>query len=387
MDYEYSPELQQLRVRVRQLIQSNFGDGFPTIFADDPAALAASHAFCETLGLERLMTISWPADYGGEDADLWSQLILAEEMWSHNEPRGGQYYGPNWVGPTIMKFGTDAQKAAFLPEIAQGNGRWAQGYSEPEAGSDLASLRLRGDRCPGGWRLNGQKIWTSYASFAHWIILLARTEAAPDKHDGITAFTLPMDRDGIEVRPIDSIAGINDFNEVFFNEVFVSESEVLGEVGRGWDVARASLAFERVGNPRWARMDRLLWEYRETVEERGGLDPVAAAEWVKAALGCRVSKLVQYRVVDDAEHGADPAANLLKASVYRALTTVNDQNVMDTLMGLAGQEAALAHGETDSLSGGEIEHEWRLSRSATIAAGTIDVQRMIIGRRFIADGG
>ncbi len=269
MNYELPPPLQDLRSELRRRIATAFPDGFPSIFVDDPAVLDASIQFCRRLGEDGLLTMAWPPEYGGAEASLWAQAVVAEEMWAHGEPRGAQYYGVNWIGPAIMRFGTPAQRALHLPMIARGEALWAQGYSEPDAGSDLASLRLRARRVAGGWELSGQKIWTSYASFARWCFLAARTDDSGSKHHGITVFLVPMDREGIEVRPIASVNSPHDLNEVFFDQAFASDDEVLGNVDDGWHVITASLTFERVGTARYARSDRLLSEARTAMLEGG----------------------------------------------------------------------------------------------------------------------
>jgi alkylation response protein AidB-like acyl-CoA dehydrogenase len=389
MNYEFPDDLVALRSRLRSRITETFPDGFPTIFTEDPQPLAASHEFCRQLGSEGTLTIAWPAEYGGENASLWAQLVVAEEMWAHNEPRGGQYYGSNWIGPTIMKYGSDAQKEQHLKAIAAGDGRWAQGYSEPDAGSDLASLRLRAERVTDGWRLSGQKIWTSYGDYAQWIILLARTSADGDKHDGITVFLLPMDREGIEVRPIKNITGPHDFNEVFFDDVYAADSEVLGQPDRGWEVARTSLGFERVGNPRWARVERLLTEVRAACLDGDGdsgtePDSGLVARWVEAAIGCRVARLVHYKTIAEREAADGSDVSPLRSSVFRAINTANDQRVMDVLVDCVGPAAWFGHGEQDAVLGAEIQHEWRMSRTATVAAGTYEVQQMVIARETLA---
>ena len=189
------------------------------------------------LAEQRLLTINWPHEYGGSDASVWEQTALREELWAASEPRGAQYMGLNWVGPVIMRYGSREQKALHLPAIAAGDEIWCQGFSEPNSGSDLASLQLdaAGDE-DGGWRINGQKIWTSYAELADWCFLATRTNRDGPKQHGITIFLVPMDRSGITVRPIESIMGPHHINEVFYDDVRVDAADVLGEVDAGWDV-------------------------------------------------------------------------------------------------------------------------------------------------------
>src|SRR3954465_6196281 len=202
MDFDLGEQAAVLRHRLRTLISTHIAEDYLGAFTNDPADLAVAQAFCKTLADEGLLTISWPTQYGGGGGSMWDQTVVREEMWAHHEPRGAQYMGLNWVGPAVMAYGTEEQKQQHLSAIAAGDVIWCQGFSEPEAGSDLASLRTRAAPCEGGWRISGQKIWTSYALMAQWCVLAARTSTDGPKHKGITMFLLPMDRPGITVRPI-----------------------------------------------------------------------------------------------------------------------------------------------------------------------------------------
>jgi alkylation response protein AidB-like acyl-CoA dehydrogenase len=384
MNYELPAPLQRLRSELRRRIATAFPDGFPSIFVDDPAVLDASAQFCRRLGEDGLLTMAWPPEYGGTGASLWAQAIVAEEMWAHGEPRGAQYYGVNWIGPAIMRFGTPAQRALHLPMIARGEALWAQGYSEPDAGSDLASLRLRARRVAGGWELSGQKIWTSYASFARWCFLAARTDDSGSKHHGVTVFLVPMDREGIEVRPIASVNSPHDLNEVFFDQAFASDDEVLGNVDHGWQVITASLTFERVGTARYARSDRLLSEARTAMLEDGKQPSrQLVANWVDAAINTRVARLLTYRAVAERERAGDGSPSPLASSVSRIANTVNDQATTSEVLEMLGPSSLLAHGEQPVPVGGEAEHEWRHALSATVVAGTREVQQMVIAREVL----
>jgi alkylation response protein AidB-like acyl-CoA dehydrogenase len=188
---------------------------------------------------------SWPKEYGGGGMDARRRAILTEEMDRAGAPDRLNTIGEDFAGPTIVEFGTDAQKQRFLEPILMGNDIWCQLFSEPEAGSDLASLRTSAARVDGGWRIKGQKIWTSRAHLASFAILLARTGGGP-RHKGITYFLLPMDSAGVTVRPLAHMLGENEFNEVFLDDVFVPDDLVVGAVDGGWRVAMATLSYERV---------------------------------------------------------------------------------------------------------------------------------------------
>ncbi|MBV8928059.1 MAG: acyl-CoA dehydrogenase family protein, partial [Mycobacteriaceae bacterium] len=234
MDYDLGTDAVQLRQRLRALIRANLPEGFLGAFTDDPRDLAATQSFCKLLASEGLLALAWPKEYGGGGGSIWQQTVLREEMWAHHEPRGAQYMGINWVGPAIMRYGTQAQKDKHLAAIASGEVIWCQGFSEPEAGTDLASLRTRARPDGDGWVINGQKIWTSYAQMASWCVLATCTNPDATSAERITLFLVPMDRPGITVRPIRSMLGPHHLNEVFLDEVRVSGDEVLGEVGDGW---------------------------------------------------------------------------------------------------------------------------------------------------------
>ncbi|MDT5323703.1 MAG: hypothetical protein QOF25_855, partial [Mycobacterium sp.] len=170
-----SREATALRHELRGLVKAHVPDDFLGAFTADPADLATAQAFCRLLADRGMLCMSWPPEFGGRGSSVWEQTVVREEMWAHHEPRGAQYMGVNWVGPTLMRYGTPEQQRTHLPPIARGEVIWCQGFSEPEAGSDLASLRTSATRDGDGWRINGQKIWTSYATMAQWCFLLART--------------------------------------------------------------------------------------------------------------------------------------------------------------------------------------------------------------------
>ena len=228
------PEATRLRAELRELVKTQMPADFLGAFTDDPADLEVAQQFCRLLAERGLLCVAWPEEFGGRGASAWEQTVVREEMWAHHEPRGAQYMGVNWVGPTIMRHGTPEQQARHLPAIARGEVIWCQGFSEPNAGSDLASLRTAARPDGDGWLVSGQKIWTSYATMAQWCFLLARTSRGEKKQQGLTIFLVPMYDPGIEVRPIRCILGPHHLNEVFFDDVRVTEADVLGEVDEGW---------------------------------------------------------------------------------------------------------------------------------------------------------
>ena len=233
MDFEMGASATTLRLELRRLVAEHVPPDFLGAFTDDPADLEVAQRFCRLLAEEDLLCMSWPTEFGGKGSSPWEQTVVREEMWAHHEPRGAQYMGVNWVGPTIMRHGTPEQQQKHLPPIARGEVIWCQGFSEPNAGSDLASLQTAARRDGDGWRVSGQKIWTSYATMAQWCFLLARTSKGEKKQQGLTIFLVPMDDPAIEVRPLATMLGPHHLNEVFFDDLWVTDADVLGDGRRG----------------------------------------------------------------------------------------------------------------------------------------------------------
>ena len=378
MDFDLGEQAAALRTRLRELIAANIAEDYLGAFTDDPADLAVAQQFCKTLADEGLLTIAWPQEYGGGGGSVWDQTVVREEMWAHHEPRGAQYMGLNWVGPAIMAFGSDEQKHQHLTAIAAGDVIWCQGFSEPDAGSDLASLSTRATPDGDGWRINGQKIWTSYAGMAQWCVLAARVGSG-ERHEGITMFLVPMDTEGITVRPIRSMLGPHHLNEVFFEDVSAGPDAVLGGVGEGWAVIRRALAHERVGIARYARCERLLSVLgREQAPVWDQLPPAIHSQWARALIQVRVARLLAYRTVRAQETGEPPD---VMASAARIAVTQCDQQVAELLFQAVGHRS-LESGREAPLHGA-IEDHWRYAQAATVASGTIEVQRMIVSKALL----
>jgi alkylation response protein AidB-like acyl-CoA dehydrogenase len=376
MTYEDTPEITALRERIRAIITTELSPDFLGAFAESGEWQEQATAFCKRLAEDRLLTPAWPTEYGGAGASIWEQTALREEFWAHHEPRGAQYMGVNWVGPAIMHFGTEEQKRLHLAAIAAGDEVWCQGFSEPEAGSDLASLKLSAKRqADGTFLANGQKIWTSYARFANWCFLTTRTDTQGPKQHGITVFLVPMDRDGITVRPIDSILGPNHLNEVFFDDVLLLESDILGELDRGWDVVNVVLRHERIGIARYARSERILADLWPVVQQASGpgAEELRGAH-TRALVRARTARLLSYRTVAEGD-GAQP-------SVSRISATLLDQDVAELTMELLGPDAVDA--DDGAPLDGRAEGEWRYAWSSTIASGTTEIQRLLTSRAMTA---
>jgi alkylation response protein AidB-like acyl-CoA dehydrogenase len=373
------PGVTALRAELRQLVREHVPPDFLGAFTDDPADLEITQRFCRLLADRGLLCAAWPEEFGGRGASAWQQTAVREEMWAHHEPRGAQYMGVNWVGPTIMRHGTAEQQAAHLPPIARGEVIWCQGFSEPDSGSDLASLRTTASKDGDGYVINGQKIWTSYALMAQWCFLLARTARGEKKQQGLTIFLVPMSAPGVEVRPIRSLMGPHHLNEVFLSDVRVTEADVLGPVDQGWRVVQEVLAFERVGIARYARCERLLLaaprvlgDHWETLPEE------LRGRWARMLTHCRRARLLAYRVIALQSAGTVSPGD---AAAYRIAVTRLDQDSAEVLIEMAGHPALA--GPDGAWLRGEAEDHWRYSQASTVASGSIEMQRILLARDLL----
>ena len=222
MDFAFTDEEEGFRAELRAFLAEELPAWWRGMFVDDPRALPFTRAFCAKLAARGWLTMAWPRAYGGQDASPWKQAILREEMWAHEEPRGPQYMNLNYIGPCVMRFGSEAQKRRFLPSMAAGAVVWTQGFSEPGAGSDLAAIATRAEERGDHFVVDGQKTWNSYADApADWCFLLARTTPGAARHAGLSVLLVDMRTPGITVRPIGSMAGPHELNEIFFDGVRV----------------------------------------------------------------------------------------------------------------------------------------------------------------------
>ena len=303
MEFVWDNDQRTFRRTVREFLAAHLPNEWETL-AHGPATewqSAFSKRFCAELAAAGLLVPHWPAQWGGRDADAWMAFILAEEMWAAGEPRGGQYMNVNWIGPTIMRFGSAEQQARYIPPMAQGVTLWCQGFSEPESGSDLASLRTRAERDGEKYRITGQKIWTSYASEADTCFLLARTSPG---RNGISVFLVPMNSPGITVRSIPSLIGEGDIHEVFFDSVEIPSDALLGAEGQAWDIAKTALSLERVG------ITALLLCHSRTASGRQDLAALAAL-WIRRhGTGCAGARRVRGRALLQLQHSRSPAPRI-----------------------------------------------------------------------------
>ena len=384
MEFQFSPEDEAFRQEVRAFIQRELpsewegGGRYPD---EDDWEL--------TLQLRKKMadngwlTMHWPQEYGGQDATPVRSAVFSEELTYHRTP-GRDIFGVRMMGATLMIHGTEEQRQTHLPPVARGEIQWCQGYSEPESGSDLASLNTRAVIDGDEFVITGTKIWTSMAHRADWIMLLARTDPDAPKHRGISFILVDMKTPGIQVRPIVNMAGRHEFNEIVFDNVRVPRRNVVGEENRGWYVAVTLLDFERSGIEYSATSRRLLDETREYAGEtlRNG-QPLIDIPWVRNLLAdryieCEVARLMAYNVAYMQGQGLVPNKEASMSKVFGSETV---QRVTAAGLDILGMYGVLGRDEKWAPLKGRIQENWMSAFSGTIAAGTSEIQRNIIAGR------
>jgi len=328
------------------------------------------------LGAAGWVGLGWPVERGGRGASLTQQVIFAEEYSRANAPARVNHMGENLVGPTLIAFGTAEQQARVLPGILRGDELWCQGYSEPNAGSDLANVQTRAERSEDGssWIVTGQKVWTSLAQWAGWCFVVCRTEPGSQRHRGLSYLLVPMDQPGVEIRPIVQMSGTSEFNEVFFDGARTDTSNVVGAPGDGWKVAMGTLAFER-GVSTLAQQIGFARELDHIVDQarrRGrSSDPVLRQRLVAAWIGLRLIRYNALRSMTGLEDGGAPGpeasiSKLQWASWHRSMANLG----MDVL-------------GPDALIDEEAQSLFLFTRADTIYGGSNQIQRNVIGERVL----
>jgi alkylation response protein AidB-like acyl-CoA dehydrogenase len=366
MDFSWSPEEQELRSQLRSYVADNLFPGWTQTDRDVPTKekLDAAIRFCEGLAERGLLTPAWPVEYGGRAASLWEQVVISEELWGVGEPRGPQYMNANWIGPAILQLGSPEQKQEHLSAIAAGRANWAQGFSEPDAGSDLSALRTAAVRDGDFYVINGQKMWTSYAHAASHIFLLVRTSKQENPRRGISILLVPMDTAGIEVREIPALHFSHLVHEVFFRDVRVPVSCRLGPENEGWSIIHTLLANERVANARHEWVDRCLDRvFDEAVELGVDMDDEAFWETMgEASAAALASRVMNYVAVQAAADESSSYPDL--ASIYRVALAQMEMGAAHAFMDVLGSEALqttscgdyqLQAGILSTIGGGSIE--------------------------------
>jgi alkylation response protein AidB-like acyl-CoA dehydrogenase len=371
MDLSFGPEGDGFRAKVRAWLEEHLPGDLDEAGIDDDTLFDRRRKWNATLFDAGMAAIDWPTEFGGRAASVLEQLIYNEEFARCGAPGPVNAIGVANIAPAIMTIGTPEQQERFLRPMLRGDEIWSQGMSEPDAGSDLASLSCRAERDGDRFVVNGQKTWNSLGHRADWCQLYVRTDPSAPKHEGMTCLLVDMRSPGIEVRPITTIGGSLDFAEVFFTDVEVPVDAVLGEIGGGWHVATRTLGFERAGV---AKLSLMLRENYERLLADAGpdrrADPINRQRLVARYIDAELLHLLAQRTVSAAMHDRMPGA---EASVIKIAWSTMEQRVAETAVDVLG---------IDALNGPWAE---RLagSRSLTIAGGTTEVNKNIVGERVL----
>jgi alkylation response protein AidB-like acyl-CoA dehydrogenase len=376
----------ECRAWLREHLPWEYGSGLPPRFTSLDDEVAFGRDWQHQLSEGRWVGVTWPAELGGRGAGPLGHYVVQEELARARAPELVGRIGVNLVGPTLLAHGTDEQRHRWLPAILRADILFCQLFSEPDAGSDLASLSTRARRGERdgepGWLLDGQKVWTSYAQFADWGLCLARTDPDVRKQAGITAFAVDMRDPGVEVRPLRQLTGESDFNEVFLSDVFVPDDCVIGGVDDGWRVSSSTLTHERGTNPRQMvihaqHLDELL----RMAAERGGFDdPRLAPRLSEAFVEVKLFQLHNWRSLSRLERGQPVGP---EGSALKLYWSEMSQRLHRLALDVLGPAAALAAGASDNPGDGEWQRSWLYYQAASIFAGTNEIQRTIVGERVL----
>jgi alkylation response protein AidB-like acyl-CoA dehydrogenase len=399
MDLTYPSEAETFRKEIRAWLEENLPAGWfePGFSLSAEERQQFNETWTKKLFAGGWICAGWPVEYGGKGLSLMDQVVLNEEFAKANAPMRADFFGDTLVGPTILQWGTDEQKKEFIPGILNGSIAWCQGFSEPNSGSDLASLKtsavLDGDE----WVINGQKVWTTQAQYADYVFLLTRTDPNAPQHAGISYLLVPMHQEGVEIRPITQVDGSAEFNEVFFTNARCPKGNVVGGVNNGWKVAMTTLGFER-GSSSTTGYRRFLKEWEFIVKEAQRVnksdDELVRDALVKAWSKVKIMEINGYRTLTDALNNTHHAAllgacnKMFWSEAHRAST--------DLAIDILGMEAQILTGKgpVEGPSGAyrrgradypvsELQAAFFFSRSETIWGGTAEIQRNIIGERAL----
>ncbi len=396
MDPTYSAEAQEFRTRIQNFLTQNLPEGWTGVGGlDDEEARSFVHDWRQKLAANSLLATAWPSEYGGGGLSELEQVIVAEEFRKAGAPTGAENdaFGIQMVGNTILHWGTDEQKQHFLPRIISGEDIWCQGYSEPNAGSDLANLGCKAVLDGDEWIINGQKIWTSAGQNANWIFVLCRTDSEAAKHRGISFLLCPMDQDGVEVRPIEMMNGDADFNETFFTDARTAKDNVIGEVNGGWAVAMTLLGYER-GESAATTPIVFRGEFDKLVElakqEGKDSDPVVRDRLARLYCKVEVMRLMGMQTLTKFLDGGQPGPG---ESTFKLYWSEYHKEATELALDILGPKAMTPDGIAKTSFAADLPgaandaSSWvgtfYNARAGTIYAGTSQVQRNIIGEMVL----
>lgn len=385
MDLRFSPEDEQYRLRLRSWLETNMPPELAPV--DQDAAFDYRRAWQRRLCEGGWVGIHWPKEYGGQGATLIQQAIYAQEMARAGAPQPANGLGISIVGPTLMEHGTEEQKKRYIPKILNADDIWCQGFSEPNSGSDLASLRTKAVLDGDEFVVNGQKIWTSLGQYADWCILLVRTDSEAPKHKGITFLLVDIHSPGVTVKPLKQITGHAEFNETFFDNVRVPRQNVVGEINDGWRIAMTTLTYER-GISTLATQVRMKQQldamiaYACTTRSNGhalSQDPVLRQKLAEAHIRVEIMLLNLYRGITTQLRGQPPGP---EASLTKLYWSELDKWMQELGMVLQGPYSQLTR-ESKHAIPGDWQYHFLRSRAGTIYSGTSEIQKNIIGERVL----
>ena len=393
MDLNFTEAEEAFRAEARAWLEANVPHDLPS--GDTAEGFALHLEWEKKLAADRWSVVSWPEEYGGRGASVWEWLIFEEEYYRVGAPQRVTQNGIFLLAPTIFEFGTDEQKARFLPAMANADDLWCQGWSEPDAGSDLAGIKSKAvrDDAAGGWRITGQKTWTTRGAFCNWLFGLFRTDPEAERHKGMTYLMVPLDAEGVTVRGVGRLDGDEGFAEVFFDDVFVGDDLVLGEVNQGWGVAMATTSSERGLTLRspgrfCAAADRLvdLYRRRSALAATGDLAAVAAGdprlrdEVTQSWMEAEAYRLATLSDVTGIVEGRGQGA---RSSLTKIFWSELDVRLHTTALRLLGPTAELVDGSPGSVDGGAWMKGFEFSLSGPIYAGTNEIQRNVVAERVL----
>ncbi|HWP64340.1 MAG TPA: acyl-CoA dehydrogenase family protein [Candidatus Limnocylindria bacterium] len=386
MDLRFSPAEEAFRTELRAWLDAN-------VPAEriEHATLADEVAYLrdwqQRLAEAGWVGIHWPREYGGRGATVIEHYLLQEELAAARAPEIVNRIGVNLVGPTLIAHGTDEQKRRFLPAIIPAREIWCQLFSEPGAGSDLTGLRTRAERRGDGWVVNGQKVWTSYAQFARWGILLARTDLEAPKAKGISFFICDMQAPGVTVRPLRQLTGSEEFNEVFLEDVFIPREHLVGAENQGWSIANTTLTYERGTSPRQLVIHRMLLQdllrlARDGVGEQAPTraDPDVRQQLARHLIDVEIQKLNNWRTLTRIQRNLPLGP---ESSFVKLFWSEMSQRMHDTLMQMLGPRGLCWQPGPWAVEHGRLVRSYLYYRSATIFAGTSEIQRNILAERVL----
>lgn len=372
MDLDFDAHALAFRDEVRTFLAENIpAEPLPSM--DTAEGFEAHRAWERTLADARFSVVSWPAEYGGRDASILEWVIFEEEYYAANAPGRVSQNGIFLLAPTLFEHGTPEQHARIMPRMARADDIWAQAWSEPEAGSDLAAIRSPARQVDGGWRLSGSKIWSSRASFADWGFGLFRSDPQAQRHTGLTYFMFPLDAEGVNVRPIPQLDGEPGFAEIFLDEVFVPDTDVIGAVNEGWRVAMSTSSNERGLSLRspgrfTAAAERLLALWRDRADPS---DTALRDKVVDAWIGANAYRLHTFGTVTRLTEGGSLGA---ESSINKIFWSELDVALHESALDLLGADAELAGAWMDG---------YLFALSGPIYAGTNEVQRNVVSERLL----